>query len=145
MDWILDVLKDYWLLFVVGIVLLLVVQMLFKAIFKIALVAVIIGFVMIFVFNKTPEEVLNSGKQALQMAEGVFASTVQPLLEKEIAGAAISFQPDGSYELKTANTRIVGKKGEPTCTIYYGDSSYTANVSELSAAVQQVIAAGQKQ
>lgn len=137
--------QDYWVLFLLAAVVLAVVRMIFRAIFKVAAIAVVIGLVLVFVFNFSASEVLQKGQDAAGIVQEVSAETVLPVLREEMKDAKISFQPDGTYEVKTAHVRVVGKKGDPEATVYYGDFSFKVNVAQLGEAVQKQIEQAQVQ
>lgn len=137
--------QDYWVLFLLAVVVLAVVRMIFRAIFKVAAIAVVIGLVLVFVFNFSASEVLQKGQDAAGIVQEVSAETVLPVLREEMKDAKISFQPDGTYEVKTAHVRVVGKKGDPEATVYYGDFSFKVNVAQLGEAVQKQIEQAQAQ
>jgi len=139
MELIWSVVQDYWVLFAVGILLLLVVRLIAKALFKVMFVAVLIGFVAIFVFGKTPGEVIDTGKQALGFTQETLVDTLKPLLLSEIENADLTFNPDGSYEIKTKSARIVGKQGDPKATVFFGEQSFQVNIAELGELVQKTI------
>ena len=134
-----DVIKDYWVLFAVGLVLLVVVRMVFRAVFKVAMVLVLIAFVAVFVFNKPLGDVLDTGKAVTDAVDGTLQSTVLPLIQKELASATYNFNPDGSYEVKMSDVRITGKKGEPTATIHYGEFNFDVDLKDLDQVLQKKI------
>lgn len=141
---LLDVIKDYWVLFVLGIVVLLLVRLVFRALFKVAMVLVLIGFVAVFVFNKPVADVIDSGKVVTDAVDKTLQATVLPLIQKELASAKYDFKPDGTYEVRMSDIRIAGKKGEPTATVYYGEHSFQMNISDLDEAIQKKIQESQK-
>ncbi|HEU4964075.1 MAG TPA: hypothetical protein VFV52_09540 [Bacilli bacterium] len=138
-------LQDYWVLFLLAIVALFIVRMIFKAVFKIALIAAGIGLVLVFVFHFSASDVLQKGQDAAGLIKDASVETVVPLLQSEMKDADISFQPDGTYEVKTTHVRVIGKKGEPTATLYYGDFHFEINVSQLGDVVQQQLEQAQAQ
>jgi hypothetical protein len=141
---LIDVLKDYWVLFVLGLILILVARMIFQAVFKIVLIAVALGFIAIFVFGQSPDDVLDTGKKAVGTVSNTFKETVAPVLEKEAKSAETTFNADGTYEVKTEHVRIVGKKGDPTATVYYGSLSYQVNIQDFSDTIRNQIESAQK-
>lgn len=136
---LLDVIQDYWVLFVLGIVVLFLVRLVFRALFKVALVLVLLGFVAVFVFNKPVTDVIDSGKVVTDAVDKTLQATVLPLIKKQLDSATYNFQPDGTYEVRMSDIRITGKKGEPTATVYYGDHSFQMNISDLDQVIQKKI------
>jgi len=136
---LLDVIQDYWVLFVLGIVVLFLVRLVFRAMFKVAMVLVLLGFVAVFVFNKPVTDVIDSGKAVTDAVDKTLQATVLPLMKKQLDSATYHFQPDGTYEVRMSDIRITGKKGEPTATVYYGERSFQINISDLDQVIQKKI------
>ncbi|MGZ4122866.1 MAG: TcpD family membrane protein, partial [Tumebacillaceae bacterium] len=65
---ILDFVKDYWVLVVVGLVVVFLIRVIFKSLFKIAALALVVGLVLVYVFHYSPEQVLHIGGQATGVA-----------------------------------------------------------------------------
>jgi hypothetical protein len=140
---ILDFLKDYWVLVAVGILAIFLIRIFFRALFKIASVALVIGLVLIFVFHYSPQQVLHIGNQATGVAADTFNATVKPILEQELKTATYHFNPDGTYTVQTQHLVIKGKKGDPNATVSYAGHDFTVNINDLGDLVQQHIQQGQ--
>jgi hypothetical protein len=141
---LLDVIKDYWVLFVLGIVVLFLVRLVFRTLFKVAMVLVLLGFVAVFVFNKPVTDVIDTGKVVTDAVDKTLQATVLPLIKKELDSATYKFNPDGTYEVRMSDIRITGKKGDPTATVHYGDHSFQMNISDLDQTLQKTIQDAQK-
>ncbi|TGU46781.1 hypothetical protein EN829_071295, partial [Mesorhizobium sp. M00.F.Ca.ET.186.01.1.1] len=96
-------------------------QWVVRSLIRIISLAAIIGVVLVLFFQFSPEEVIQMGRQAAVATQEVVDKTIAPVLDSELKDADITFQPDGTYEVKTASIRIVGKKGETKATVYYKD------------------------
>ncbi|MEJ8544795.1 hypothetical protein [Brevibacillus borstelensis] len=137
MEQLIHLATDYWPIAVGAVLLILILQMIVKSLFRIVTVVVAIGVILVLVFEFSPEQVINMGRSAVQTTQEALEKTVVPLLEKEVKDAAITFHEDGSYEMKTKSIQITGKKGDPKATIRYGDNSWEADVSILGELFQE--------
>lgn len=133
---VMEFLKENWLLVVVGIV---VVIFLIRAMFKLALVALVIGAVVFFAFGYSPSDVINFGKNIVNTSIGAYDSTIKSVLEKELDQAEYSINPDGSFLMKTASVSLKGKEGAKTVTISYKDKEVVVEVDKLGGLIQQQI------
>jgi hypothetical protein len=140
---ILDFVKDYWVLVVVGLVVVFLIRVIFKSLFKIAALALVVGLVLVYVFHYSPEQVLHIGGQATGVATDAFNTTVKPILEQELKTAKYDFKPDGTYSIQTDHLRITGKKGDPNATVTYAGHDFTVNIDQLGSVVQQHLQQGQ--
>ena len=78
---VLEFLKNYWLLILVALI---VLVLLVRAMFKLAVLALVIGGVLLIGFGYTPIEVWNWGKGAANNVSSLYSKTVKPLLEDEV-------------------------------------------------------------
>jgi len=131
MEQILQLVKDYWPVAVCLIVVILLAQWVVRSLIRIISLAAIIGVVLVLFFQFSPEEVIQMGRQAVVATQEVVDKTITPVLNGELKDADVSFQPDGSYEVKTASIRIVGKKGETKATVYYKDDKWEVDIGQL--------------
>jgi hypothetical protein len=131
MEQLIQLATDYWPIAVGAVLVIVILQMIVKSLFRIVSVVVAIGVILVLVFEFSPEQVINMGRSAVQTTQGALEKTVVPLLEKELKDAAITFHEDGSYVMKTKSIQITGKKGDSKATIQYGDNSWEADVSIL--------------
>lgn len=122
---------DYWPIVVGAILLIIILQLIVKSLFRIISIFIVIGVVLVLVFEFSPEQVINMGRSAVQTTQDALEGTVVPLLDKELKDATITFHEDGSYEMKTKSIRITGKKGDTRATVHYGDNSWDVDVSIL--------------
>jgi len=143
MEQVLAFAKDYWVILVVVVIAVLLVNAFMKSIFKIVNIAIVIGVILVFAFNYTPQEVIDLGHKVVDGVKEVSAATVKPIIESEIKDADITFQKDGSYEVKTKSVSIKGKKGDPTATISYKDFEFTVNIEDLGAVINDQIKAAE--
>lgn len=139
---ILEFLKNNWL---IALIALIVVVLLLRAMFKVAIVALIIGCVLIFAFGYTPDEVWNLGKNALSGATSMYEQTVKPVLEKELEGAEYVINPDGSFVVKTENVELTGTKQSEVVTIRYKEQEFELNISALGSVIKEQISVIQSQ
>ncbi|MED1724294.1 hypothetical protein [Brevibacillus parabrevis] len=131
MEQVLQLVKDYWPVAVCIIVLILAAQWVVRSLIRIISLAAIIGVVLVLFFQFSPEEVIQMGRQAAVATQEVVDKTIAPVLDSELKDADITFQPDGTYEVKTASIRIVGKKGETKATVYYKDDKWEVDIGQL--------------
>ncbi|MGN7469022.1 hypothetical protein [Brevibacillus sp. SAFN-007a] len=131
MEQVLQLVKDYWPVAVCIILVVLAAQWVVRSLIRIISLAAIIGVVLVLFFQFSPEEVIQMGRQAVVATQEVVDKTIAPVLDSELKDADITFQPDGSYEVKTASVRIVGKKGETKATVYYKDEKWEVDIGQL--------------
>lgn len=139
MEQVLQLVKDYWPVAVCIIVVILVAQWVVRSLIRILSLAAIFGVVLVLFFQFSPEEVIQMGRQAAVATQEVVDKTITPVLDSELKDADITFQPDGSYEVKTASIRIVGKKGETKATVYYKDEKWEVDIGQLGKLFQDRI------
>ncbi|EST55981.1 hypothetical protein T458_01310 [Brevibacillus panacihumi W25] len=137
MEQLLQFVKDYWPIALCIIVVIVAVQWLVKGLIRILSIVALIGVVLVLFFQFTPEEVIQMGRTAAQATQEVVEKTITPILDAELKDADITFQPDGSYEVKTASIRIVGIKGESKATVYYKDEKWEVDIGQLGAVFQE--------
>ncbi|AIG25786.1 hypothetical protein GOP56_00210 [Brevibacillus sp. 7WMA2] len=139
MDQLITFAKDYWVILILVLLAVFVLNFFLKALYKIVLFSLVVGAILVFGFNYTPTEVVNIGRQVVNGVDEVFTSTVRPLIDSEIKDATYNFREDGSYEIKTTNIRIEGKKGDPKATVYYKNFNFSINIKDLGELAQQHI------
>ncbi|MFM1652533.1 hypothetical protein ACI7RC_10585 [Brevibacillus sp. B_LB10_24] len=137
MEQLLQLVKDYWPIAVILLVVVVAFQWIIRSLFRLLSVLVAIGVVLVLFFQFSPEEVLNMGRTAVQATQEVVQKTIKPVLDAELKDADISFQPDGNYEVKTNSIRIVGKKGESKATVYYKDDKWDVDIGQLGNLFQE--------
>lgn len=137
MEQLLQFVKDYWPIALCIIIVIVAVQWLVKGLIRILSIVALIGVVLVLFFQFTPEEVIQMGRTAAQATQEVVEKTITPILDAELKDADITFQPDGSYEVKTASIRIVGIKGESKATVYYKDEKWEVDIGQLGAVFQE--------
>lgn len=128
---LLQLAKDYWPVAVGIIVVVMLAQWVLRSLVRLISLLVVIGVVLVLFFQFSPEEVIQMGRQAVQATQEVVDKTIKPVLDAELGDADIAFQPDGSYEVRTASIRIVGKKGESKATVYYKDDQWEVDIGQL--------------
>lgn len=128
---LLQLAKDYWPVALLIIVVIMAAQWMVRSLVRIISLLVVVGVVLVLFFQFSPEEVIQMGRQAVQATQEVVDKTIKPVLDAELKNADIAFQPDGSYEVKTASIRIVGKKGESKATVYYKDDKWEVDIGQL--------------
>ncbi|MFD2371697.1 hypothetical protein ACFSO0_17380 [Brevibacillus sp. GCM10020057] len=136
MEQLLQLAKDYWPVALLIVVAIMAAQWIVRRLFRIISLFVVIGVVLVLFFQFSPEEVIQMGRKTVQATQEVVDKTIKPVLDRELANADISFQPDGSYEVRTASIRIVGKKGESKATVYYKDEKWEVDIGQLGKVFQ---------
>ncbi|USG63443.1 hypothetical protein NDK47_14780 [Brevibacillus ruminantium] len=131
MEQLIHLATDYWPIVIGAIVLIIILQLIVKSLFRIVSVFVVIAIVLVLVFQFSPEQVIDMGRSAVQTTQDALESTVVPLVEKELKDATITFHDDGSYEMKSKSLRITGKKGDSKASIHYGENNWDVDVSIL--------------
>ncbi|GED66764.1 hypothetical protein BRE01_04660 [Brevibacillus reuszeri] len=136
MEQILQLVKDYWPVVVCIIVVILLAQWVVRSLIRIISLAAIIGIVLVLFFQFSPDEVIQMGRQAVVATQEVVDKTITPVLNSELKDADVTFQPDGTYEVRTSSIRIVGKKGETKATVYYKDDKWEVDIGQLGQVFQ---------
>lgn len=137
MEQLLQLVKDYWPFALCIIVVILAAQWLVKGLIRILSMFVLIGVVLVLFFQFSPEQVIQMGRTAVQATQEIVDKTITPILDAELKDADITFQPDGSYEVKTASIRIVGVKGETKATVFYKDEKWEVDIGQLGSLFQE--------
>lgn len=137
MEQLLQLVADYWPVALCVIVLILAAQWMVRSLIRLISMFVVIGVVLVLFFEFSPDQVIQMGRSAVQATQEVVDKTITPVLDAELQDADISFQPDGSYEVKTASIRIVGMKGEPKATVYYKDEKWEVDIGLLGTMFQE--------
>jgi len=145
MEQILQLVKDYWPVVVCIIVVILLAQWVVRSLIRIISLAAIIGVVLVLFFQFTPDEVIQMGRQAVVATQEVVDKTITPVLNSELKDADVTFQPDGTYEVRTASIRIVGKKGETKATVYYKDDKWEVDIGQLGQVFQDRLGKAEQQ
>jgi len=145
MEQVLQLVKDYWPVVVCIIVVILLAQWVVRSLIRIISLAAIIGVVLVLFFQFTPDEVIQMGRQAVVATQEVVDKTITPVLNSELKDADVTFQPDGTYEVRTASIRIVGKKGETKATVYYKDDKWEVDIGQLGQVFQDRLGKAEQQ
>ncbi|GIO06796.1 hypothetical protein J31TS6_28240 [Brevibacillus reuszeri] len=145
MEQVLQLVKDYWPVVVCIIVVILLAQWVVRSLIRIISLAAIIGVVLVLFFQFTPDEVIQMGRQAVVATQEVVDKTITPVLNSELKDADVTFQPDGTYEVRTTNIRIVGKKGETKATVYYKDDKWEVDIGQLGQVFQDRLGKAEQQ
>lgn len=122
---------DYWLLILVGLVLLIFINYIFRSIISILILIAFFGVLLVYGFNYSPDEVLEIGKNAASEVKDAAVNIVKPVFDKEFEEAKITFNDDGTYEVKTTSLTIKGAKGSSEGTVMYKDLEYKMDISVL--------------
>lgn len=138
MDSIVQFIQEYWLMILVGLIVIGIFMLFVRTIFKIILVAVFIGLVLIFGFNYNADEVIDMGKKGITMATDLFKEQIQPTLEKEVKAAKITHEKDGTYHMQTASLVITGKKGTGEAKVTFQGKTYSLSKEQTQWVEQQV-------
>ena len=142
---VLQLVKDYWPVVVCIIVVILLAQWVVRSLIRIISLAAIIGVVLVLFFQFTPDEVIQMGRQAVVATQEVVDKTITPVLNSELKDADVTFQPDGTYEVRTSSIRIVGKKGETKATVYYKDDKWEVDIGQLGQVFQDRLGKAEQQ
>ncbi|WP_103105168.1 hypothetical protein [Brevibacillus reuszeri] len=145
MEQVLQLVKDYWPVVVCIIVVILLAQWVVRSLIRIISLAAIIGVVLVLFFQFTPDEVIQMGRQAVVATQEVVDKTITPVLNSELKDADVTFQPDGTYEVRTSSIRIVGKKGETKATVYYKDDKWEVDIGQLGQVFQDRLGKAEQQ
>ena len=137
MEQLLQLVSDYWPVAVCVIVVILAAQWMVRSFIRLISLFVVIGVVLVLFFEFSPEQVIQMGRSAVQATQEIVDKTIAPVLNAELEDADIRFQPDGSYEVKTASIRIVGVKGESKATVYYKDEKWEVDIGLLGELFQE--------
>jgi hypothetical protein len=128
---LLDLLQGYWPLVACLLVVVALFQVFVRSLFRLVSLFVFLGVILVLVFQYSPDQVIEMGRSIVKSTQNAVNQTVTPLLEAELQDADIDFHEDGSYEVRTASLRIVGKKGESRATVYYKDQKYEVDIRQF--------------
>ncbi|MFY0545532.1 hypothetical protein [Brevibacillus sp. H7] len=142
MELILQLVKDYWPIAACILLAVVVFQVMFRSLLRLLSLFVILGTVLVLFFQFSPEQVIQLGRSMVQGTQDAVNQTITPILEAELKDASCDFREDGSYEIRTASLRIVGKKGESKATVYYKDSQFEVDVGMLENFLQDRLPQG---
>lgn len=125
--------KNNWLFILIAA---LIIVFLIRAMFKLALVVLVIGAVLVFGFGFTPTEVMDIGKNVTGKANELYSATVQPLLDKELKDAKTIINEDGSFVIKTKSVEILGTENSKIVTVKYKDKKFDMKVAEMGSSIR---------
>lgn len=129
--------RDYWLIALILLLSVLLFQVVARSMFRLISIFLVIGVVMVLVFNYTPDQVIQMGRSMVQSTNEAFKTTVLPVIEAEMKDATYQFHEDGTYEMRTSSVRIVGKKGESKATVYYKGTPFEVDISQFTELIQE--------
>ncbi len=142
MESLLELLKDYWPIALCILLAFAVLQAFFRSLMRLLSLFLIIGTVLVLFFQFSPDQVIDMGRAVVKNAQDAVSQTITPILEAELKDASYDFHEDGSYEIRTASLRIVGKKGDSKATVYYKDRKFEVDVSQLGNMLQERLQKG---
>ncbi|QST02734.1 hypothetical protein IMZ31_19485 (plasmid) [Pontibacillus sp. ALD_SL1] len=123
------ILAVIFIIFVVGIL---------KSMLKLAFIAVIIGSVLVLVFDFSPSDVRQMGEQGVTQAKAWVEEHIMPVAEEELKGADV--QHDGEqYTIKTKSLKLVWNKGEDVAEVTYKGETHTIDVSGMKTMLQETV------
>lgn len=128
--------KNNWLFILIAA---LIIIFLIRAMFKLALIALVIGAVLVFGFGFTPNEVVDIGKNVAGKADELYAATIEPLLEKELKNAETQINEDGSFVIRTKSVKILGTEKSKVVTVIYKDKRFDMKVADMGTAIRSHI------
>lgn len=128
---VLQLVKDYWPIAIVGLLVIVAFQWIIRSLFRMVAILAVIGVVLVVFFHFSSDQVITMGRTAVQHTEKIVQNTITPLLNAELKDSDITFQPDGTYEMRTASIRITGKKGESKATVYYNNDKWDVDIGQL--------------
>ncbi|MET3289695.1 hypothetical protein EDM56_26020 [Brevibacillus fluminis] len=137
MEQFLQLVKDYWPIALVGLLVIVAFQWIVRSLFRLVAILAVVGVILVVFFQFSSDQVINMGRTAVKNTEKVVQQTITPLLNNELKDADITFQPDGTYEMKTASIRITGKKGESKATVYYKEEKWDVDIGQLGNLFQE--------
>jgi len=143
-DSIISFIKDYWVIIAIVLVVIFILNFLVNTLIKLVLFALFVGVILVVGFHYQPDEVINLGKHATSAALQQFHATLEPILEEELSQAKTTFHPDGTYEMKTKNLRITGKKGSDEAVVYVKNQTFHVKLSDLGEKVQTLLSQQQR-
>lgn len=137
MEAIVALIRDYWPIAALLLLVFFVLQAFFRSVLRLLSMFVLIGTAMVLFFHFRPEQVIEMGRSAVQRTQDAVNQTLTPMLESELRNASCDFHEDGSYEIRTASFRIVGKKGNSKATVYYKEHKWEVDVGKLGGILQK--------
>lgn len=139
MEQLLNFMQDYWLIALVVLIAIALFQVFVRSVFRLVSLFTVIGVIMVLILQYTPEQVIELGRSLVKQTGDVYEQTVAPVIEAELQDATYEFHEDGTYEIKTASIRIIGKKGDPKATVYYKEHQFEVDVSSFGGFIQEQI------
>lgn len=136
-----DFLKENW---IIVLIVLLVIIFIVNAMFKLAVAALVVGFIMVLFLGYSPTEVINIGKNVAIKTSNLYKDTVEPIIEKEIEGAEFITNPDKTYVIKTESVKLTGVSGSNVAKVTYKDKTFDIDISKLSKSIQDKIKSMEK-
>jgi hypothetical protein len=143
MEPLLELLKDYWPIAACVLLAFVVVQAFFRSVLRLLSMFTIIGVMLVLFFHYSPEQVIEMGRTVVKGTQDAVNQTITPILEAELKDASYDFHEDGSYEIRTASLRIVGKKGESRATVYYKEHKWEVDVGQLGNIIRERLEQGE--
>ena len=84
------------LIIIIAVVL---IMTLVRALFKFALIAALIGFILVVFFGFSPSEVLNKGKELASDSSTYVHNTIKPMIDNGLKNAHVVKGPNGTIEM----------------------------------------------
>lgn len=108
-----------------------IARLLFRATFKLALLAAIIGIVMVGFMGYSPNQVFNQGKQLATYTTSYVENTIKPAIYNGLKNAHVEKRPNGTVEFIGDNFEI-GQTPQGKFVFHVKSLNVTINQDELS-------------
>lgn len=90
----------------IGLVLLIVIVGIVKALFRMALIVAVVGAIAIFFFGLSPGDVFEKGKQLTEQSAQIVTDQLNPLILEQIETAEYEKGKDGAFSLKNEDFEL---------------------------------------
>lgn len=122
-----------------AILLLLIVLCLFRAMFTMAITALLMCVFILGALDYTPQEIYYKAKEKIDQVEASLHKTILPILQEQLKEADVKHFKDGTYEIVTSDIKIAGKKGESKITLYFNDKEYKFDIGAFGKEIEKTL------
>lgn len=133
-----EFLSDNWISLLFYLALFGIFMFLINFTYKIALGFLVLSLVLIFLFDFTPKEVFNLGKDLTHQAGEIYTDSIEPVINKELEDATLEENPDGSFLIRSASVEISGNKNEDSAQLVFKEKTYDLDMQVAKELIQKV-------
>ena len=120
-----------------AILLILIVLCLFRAMFTMAITALLMCVFILGALDYTPQEIYYKAKEKIEQAQESIQKSILPILEEHLQDADVKHFQNGTYEINTSEIKITGKKGDSKITLYFNGKDYKFDMSDFGKDIEK--------